>query len=156
MELVSVIKKKILEFLITTRQVRKRKHFKTAQESKDYITQVERELAVGRNNTDITLNEWAKEVPITKGNQATKETMDMVWNKHIRDSIGNYRIREISRADINEWLEDDLQGYAPATKRKYLRLVNTALEFAVVDRVIEVNPCKLIYIEGDKRVNLIL
>jgi integrase len=130
---------------------RKRKHFNTAQESKDYITQVERELAVGRNNTDITLNEWAKEVPVTKGNQATKETMQMVWNKHIKDSLGNYRIREISRADINEWLEDDLQGYAPATKRKYLRLVNTALEYAVVDRIIEVNPCKLIHIEGDKR-----
>jgi integrase len=126
-------------------------HTETSAQAKQLLAEVERELAFGRNNTDITLNEWAKEVPVTKGNQATKETMQMVWDKHIKDSIGNYKIREISRADINEWLEDDLQGYAPATKRKYLRLVNTALEYAVVDRIIEVNPCKLIHIEGDKR-----
>lgn len=126
-------------------------HADTSAQAKELVAQIERELSLGRSNTDITLNEWSKEVPLTKGNQATKETMEMVWNKHIRDSIGSYKIREISRADINEWLEQDLQGYAPATKRKYLRLVNTALDFAVVDRLIEVNPCKLIYIEGDKR-----
>ena len=46
-------------------------HTETSAQAKQLLAEVE-EL-VGRNNTDITLNEWAKEVPVTKGNQATKK-----------------------------------------------------------------------------------
>ena len=130
------------------------KHQKTAQDCKDFIAEHERTLLLGRNNTDITFSEFAKDIPLTKGNKATNETMQMVYDKHIEPFFGNYKIREISRADINEWINTNLVGYAPATLKKYLRLVNTVLEYAVVDKVIDTNPAKLIYIEGDKRLRI--
>jgi integrase len=128
------------------------KHFKTAEESKKFVAQIELELAQGISNKDIRFNDFAKDIPLTRGNQATNETMRMVYNKHISPFFGNMKIREIGRADVNEWLDSlRSQGYAPASLRKYLRLVNTVLEYAVVDRVIEVNPAKLVYVEGEKR-----
>ena len=126
-------------------------HAKTSAEAKQILADVERDLTVGRDNKDITLNEYALTVPFTKGNKDTREIVDKVWAKHIKNSIGKYQINEIGRADINDWLDNTLMGYTPSTKRKYLGYVERTLDFAVVDKIIEVNPTKLIYIEGDKR-----
>ena len=62
----------------------KSKHLSTAEESKVFLAQVERDLTVGKNNTDITLDEFSQSVPITKGNKASSENMRKVWNKHIK------------------------------------------------------------------------
>jgi len=126
-------------------------HQTTAEESKIFLAQVERDLTVGKNNTDITLDEFSQSVPITKGNKASSENMRKVWNKHIKDSIGKIKIREITRADINKWIEEDMMGYSPSTKRKYIGLIDRVMDYAVADKMIEVNPTKLVYIEGDKR-----
>ena len=55
-------------------------------------------------------------------NKDTREIVDKVWAKHIKNSIGKYQIIEIGRADINDWLDNTLMGYTPSTKRKYLGL----------------------------------
>ena len=129
----------------------KSKHADSSAQAKQILVQVERDLAVGRNNQDYTLNEFAKEVPYAKGEQANKEIMEKVWEKHIAPNLGNIKLVMISRADINKFVQDDLKGYAPATQRKYLGLVDRALDYAVADKIIEVNPCKLVYIDGAKR-----
>ena len=130
----------------------KSKHFDTAEQSKKFVAQIEKEMSLGRTNTDITFHEYAKDIPLTKGNKTTNATMQKVYDKHIQPFLGNYKLREISRTDINEFVKHlDRQGYAPATKKKYLRLINTVLEYATVDKIIDINPAKLIYIEGDKR-----
>ena len=126
-------------------------HAKTSALAKELIAEIERDLTIGRDNKDITLNEYASTVPFTKGNKDTREIVDKVWAKHIKNSIGKYQINQISRADMNDWLENTLMGYTPSTKRKYLGYVERTLDFAVADKIIEVNPTKLIYIEGDKR-----
>ena len=97
---------------------RKYKHTKTSAEAKELVAQVERDLTIGRDNKDITLNEYASTVPFTKGNKDTREIVDKVWAKHIKNSIGKYQIKEIGRADINDWLDNILMGYTPSTKRK--------------------------------------
>ena len=76
-----------------------------------------RDLTVGKNNTDITLDEFSQSVPITKGNKASSENMRKVWNKHIKDSIGKIKIREITRADINKWIKDNWSFFKHFLKR---------------------------------------
>ena len=126
-------------------------HKDTAQECKDFILQIEKDLATGQYNTNQTLNEYSYEVPITKGNATSQENARKVWDKHIKDSIGNIKLRDISRKDIVDWLELDLVGYTPSTKRKYIGYVERTLDYALADKIIEVNPCKFVFIEGDKR-----
>ena len=86
------------------------KHCKTSAEAKVFKAEVERDLTVGRDNKEITLNEYASTVPFTKGNKDTREIVDKVWAKHIKNSIGKYQINEIGRADINDWLDNTLMG----------------------------------------------
>lgn len=126
-------------------------HKDTAQECKDFILQIEKDLATGRGNTDITLNEYSQEVPITRGNPTSVENSKRIWDKHIRDSIGGIKLQDLNRKDVIRWVEEDLVGYTPATKRKYLGYINRLCDYAIADRIIEVNPCKFVYIEGDHR-----
>ena len=111
-------------------------HAKTSAEAKQILADVERDLTVGRDNKDITLNEYALTVPFTKGNKDSREIVDKVWAKHIKNSIGKYQINEIGRADINDWLDNTLMGYTPSTKRKYLGYIERTLDFAGVDKLI--------------------
>ena len=71
--------------------------------------------------------------------QQAKRNARKVWDKHIKDSIGNIKLRDISRKDIVDWLELDLVGYTPSTKRKYIGYVERTLDYAVADKIIEVN-----------------
>ena len=70
-----------------TKQGKVKRQYNTSdyrEESKIFLAQVERDLTVGKNNTDITLDEFSQSVPITKGNKASSENMRKVWNKHIK------------------------------------------------------------------------
>ena len=50
-------------------------HKDTAQECKDFILQIEKDLATGQYNTNQTLNEYSYEVPITKAMQQAKRML---------------------------------------------------------------------------------
>ena len=126
-------------------------HAETSAQAKKIIAQVERDLAMGKGSSDITLNEYAQEVPITRGNPTSVENSKRIWDKHIKDSIGRIKLKDIQRKDVIDWVENDLVGYTPATKRKYLGYINRLCDYAIADRIIEVNPCKFVYIEGDHR-----
>ena len=133
----------------------KEKHFPTSRQAKEYKLQVEQELLLGVVSSErvqnITLNEFVKTIKLTQGNETTQAYTQQLYDKHIRDNIGRYKLRDITRIDIQNFIDEDLAGYSPALKKKVNRLFSVAFNYAGADGYIDRNPAKQVVIEGEKR-----
>jgi integrase len=68
---------------------------------------------------------------------------DSYIKNHIVPELGDYRLDRLSRSIIKAWVKGRVTaGYAPATVRKAAGILSTALDDAVEDRLIAVNPAQ--------------
>ena len=134
---------------------RKAKHFHSYKLAKEFyneqIVLQETGMLSSEYAQKITLNEFITGVPLTRGNETTQVSMQQLYDKHIKDKLGGYKLRDLSRIDIQDFMDKDLAGYSPQSKKKILRILSTAFKYASSDGFIVRNPAENVIIEGDAR-----
>tara|TARA_R100000808_G_C2152897_1_gene162635 strand:- start:284 stop:1396 length:1113 start_codon:yes stop_codon:yes gene_type:complete len=131
------------------------KHCKSYRDAKAFENKIIKQLELGVLSSEyaqkITLNEFIKQVPLTKGNETTKVVMEQLYDKHIRDTLGLYKLKDITRTDIQTFMDTNLAGYSPTSKKKINRILSTAFKYASSDGLIVRNPAEQVVIEGEMR-----
>ena len=44
--------------------------------------------------------------------------MQQLYDKHIKNKLGGYKLRDLERKDIQKFMDEDLAGYSPQSKKK--------------------------------------
>jgi len=133
----------------------KEKHFKIKADAKAFQIEMIKQLEQGVLSSEyaqkITLNEFIVNVPLTQGNETTKIFTSQLYDKHIRNTLGLYKLKDITRSDIQEFMDINLISYSPSSKKKINRIFTTAFSYASADGYIVRNPATQIVIEGEMR-----
>lgn len=76
--------------------------------------------------------------------QNTVTAYDSAITKHIKPSLGGYRIKSLSAASIQKWVNQlKADGYSKASMALYKRVLSCALSYAVHPmQYIQFNPCQ--------------
>lgn len=134
---------------------RKEKHFKYLKDAKGWAQDKLRTMSLGLVSSEqvdkMTLNDFRENVLLSKGNETTLARANANYDNHIRETIGPYRIKDITRPILQDFFDDEMIGYAPATQRKIKHLLNVCFKYASADGYISRNPAELIHIEGESR-----
>ena len=133
----------------------KEKHFHSYKLANQFVTEEtirqETGLLSSEQSQKMTLNEFITTVPLTKGNETTQAVTQQLYDKHIKDTLGSYKLRDISRLDCQKFMDEDLAGYSPTSKQKIKRILDTAFKYASSDGFIVRNPAENVIIEGEMR-----
>lgn len=107
----------------------------------------------------ITLDEWFKKwLDIHKFNvirESTRNTYQIIYNKHIKPELGEYKIQDISHIKIKRLINDlHNKGYGYTTKHRVKIVLSDMFNKALIDDLIVKNPAKGIPIEKDTEKNI--
>jgi len=134
---------------------RKEKHFQYLKDAKVWAQNKLRELSLGLVSSDVidkmTLNDYVETVQLSRGNETVQARARANYDNNIRDTLGNYRLKDITRTIVQDFFDEDMLGYTPATKRKIKQPLNIAFKYALADKYISVNPVEMVFIEGEQR-----
>ena len=134
---------------------RKEKHFKTKADARAFEQEVIKRQSLGVMSSEyaqkLTLNQFVETIPLSRGNETTLARAKANYNNHIRETLGEYRLQDITRPQLQDWFDEHLVGYTPATKRKIKQLLNISFKYASADGYITRNPAELVVIEGGSR-----
>ena len=134
---------------------RKAKHFHSYKLAKEFyneqIVLQETGMLSSEYAQKITLNDFIPTVPLTRGNETTQVSMQQLYDKHIKNKLGGYKLRDLERKDIQKFMDEDLAGYSPQSKKKIKRMLDTAFKYASSDGIIVRNPAENVIIEGEQR-----
>jgi len=134
---------------------RKAKHFHSYKLAKEFyneqIVLQETGMLTSEYAQKLTLNEYVTTVPLTRGNETTQVSMQQLYDKHIKNKLGGYKLRDLERKDIQKFMDEDLAGYSPQSKKKIKRILTTAFKYASSDGIIVRNPAENVIIEGEQR-----
>jgi len=125
----------------------KEKWFKTKAEAERFRAKVKADIDQGRyidpNGGRTRLGEWIEKHEATKTHRrpSTEARDRSVLDTHVLPVFAEMQIARIETIRVRAWVADmNAAGYAPDTVRKAHRLLNSALEAAVEDRLIARNP----------------
>lgn len=131
------------------------KHFNTQRDAKVYQVEVEKEKELGVLSSEkaqrITLNEFSKSVPLSQGNERTTALAYQTYDNHLRDTLGKYRLKDITREDIQKFFDENLVSYSRATQKKIKRILTTIFDYGSADGYIVRNPASLVTLRGEFR-----
>ncbi len=92
----------------------------------------------------LTLNDLFDSYLTTKKvAPTTKVSYISIWNNHVRDELGIYKVTLLQKSDVEEfYLKMDEKGYSHSTIELIHNLLKPTLEKAVDDKIIDRNPVK--------------
>ena len=118
---------------------------------------IESELAQGVISSEramqLTMNEYVQTIELSKGNERTKAYAIARYNNWLKDNLGNMKLKDITRYDIDNYFEEELVGYSGSLKRKILTHISTVFKYATADGLVNRNPALAVHLSDDKRVN---
>ena len=91
------------------------------------------ELALERDESVVTMREWAERYIASRKENATASTLRVMRNAlgHFDDTpLGAKAPALVTREDVQAWVATVGDGRAPSTVKKYLALVQVTLDFA--------------------------
>ena len=131
------------------------KHFNSYKEAKAFEYEVNKMKELGLQSSKIaekmTLNQFSKSVPLSQGNERTTALANQTYDNHLRDTVGKFRIKDISREDIQKFFDENLVSYSRATQKKIKRILTTIFDYASADGHIVRNPASLVTLKGEMR-----
>lgn len=120
------------------------KSFNTAKAAKDFRTDIESAIGNGTyvdpRRQVVTVASWCDEWLAGKLNLSpkTRETYEGIMSKHIRSAFTRTKLGDLRHSQVQQFLAGlDL---APASVRKVHRVLSQALDYAVKDGRLGVNP----------------
>lgn len=119
-----------------------------AQEiAKEIVAQIEQELnqvKLGHNTTfSYYVNGWLEGKDVTARANTARSYRDYA-TKHILPALGSYDVREINWRMLQSFYNKLLKTHKVNSVKKYDIVVSGALEDAIRDGVLEINPAKLV------------
>lgn len=128
--------------------------FTTKKQAQDHETEKKQELlehGTIKKEVKLTLNEVFDEVVKNEFPYTLQEnsiiTYKSSYNKHVRDSLGNYEIRSIKYSDLLT-LFNSKENYAKKTVAHIRDCMNIIFRYAMKCEYVESNPISLITLSG--------
>ena len=133
----------------------KAKHFHTYKKANEFLKEQivlqETGMLTSEQAQKVTLDEFIQTVPLTSGNETTQVVMQQLYDKHIKVKLGGYKLRDLGRTDIQKFMDEDLAGYSPQSKKKIKRILDITFKYASSDGIIVRNPAEQVVIETGMR-----
>ena len=118
----------------------KAKHFRTYKKANEFLKEQivlqETGMLTSEQAQKVTLDEFIQTVPLTSGNETTQVVMQQLYDKHIKVKLGGYKLRDLGRTDIQKFMDEDLAGYSPQSKKKIKRILDITFKYASSDGII--------------------
>ena len=101
------------------------------------------QLDAGRERLEDFAEEWWQNYALHKLERSTLVRYTQVWNKHVLDRLGGYRLRDLTPRVIDGYVSDlERAGVGAPTIRKALAVLQAMLREAVRWERITANPVK--------------
>jgi len=131
------------------------KHFKLKADAKAFMFEVQKELEQGVLSSkaiqELTLNDFMKNVPISKGNETTEHRNRKLYENHLKEKLGRYKLRDITRVDCQDFFDKDMMGYSYSTMKKVKDILVSIFDYASADGYIVRNPAKKVLLNAPQR-----
>ncbi|MEV6822290.1 site-specific integrase [Nocardiopsis dassonvillei] len=100
-------------------------------------------LSVDTNSSNMLLRDYGALWRSGAINRAsTTERMESIFRLHIDPILGHFKMSQVRASHVRAWIKDRSTVLAPSTLRVAYSYVTALFSWAVVDRAIEVSPCK--------------
>lgn len=120
---------------------------KAQEMAKDIVARIEEELSQAQVGHDTTfayyINGWLDGKDVTARANTARSYHDYA-TKHILPALGKYDVREITWRVLQNFYNGLLKTHKVNSVKKYDIVVSGALEDAIRDGVLEINPSKLV------------
>ena len=95
----------------------------------------------GKETLSAYLDRWLRNVQ-SENAPRTHELYSLIVNKHITSYIGSIRLGKLLPRDIGDLINDTLKHLGSRTRQLVYRVLHCALDKAVADDLIVLNPCR--------------
>ncbi|UQX89208.1 site-specific integrase [Jatrophihabitans telluris] len=126
--------------------IQRNRSFSLRREAERFITEVEGAKLAGtyieKDRSAVRVAEWVERWLESQAQlkPSTRERYAGILRTHVTPKWGNYRLRDVSHADIQGWVSEVAQSRSASTATKAHRVLSLALGLAVRDGRLPRNP----------------
>lgn len=138
---------------------RHKKAFDGKQAATDFLAKQNVEQTEGLLRPGLTVQQWSAEYLAAQIQQRPKsrKTASIIWTNHINPQLGDKKLRDLTRADVQAAVIVWNQTLAASTTERVYRALASGLKAAVADHLMRESPCtRAVKLPAQVRVPLVI